>query len=249
MVSRITVGYPTDAQGRPYRRRRYRPALIVATVLVAASVAAWATALTNTGAESVPTDCNQPTAAGASLTQSAPAIPTQKASTPKPAGANATGATSAGAFTAVDRTEMLAVAPAPLSTFQVRVLNASNTHGQARSVSDDLTAQGFNPVPNTAYADDARYPNHDLNCVAQIRFGPAGKGAAAAVWLAIPCAQLIDDGRKGTSVDVALGQYYTSREQSQDTQAALEALRLADPRNPKTTVDPSLVSAVHTQRC
>ena len=85
--------------------------------------------------------------------------------------------------------------------------------------------------------------------MAQIRFGPAGKAAAASVWIAIPCAELVDDGRTGTSVDVALGQYYKAREQSQDTQAALEALRSADPQNPKTGADPGVVRAVHAQSC
>lgn len=239
MVSKITVGYPTDEKGRPYRRRRYRPAIIAAVVLAIAGVIVWAVALTDTNAGAVPTDCNQPTAASA----------TSSVAPGAPAGPMPTPTTAAPKLTAADRDEMLAVPPAPLSAFQVRVLNASTKRGAARSVSDDLTAQGFNPVPEAPYADDTVYPNRDLNCVAQIRFGPAGKSAAAAVWLAIPCAQLVDDGRPGTSVDVALGEYYQSLEQSQDTQAALEALRSADPRNPKAAVDPGLVKAVHSQSC
>ncbi|MCM3893852.1 MULTISPECIES: envelope integrity protein Cei [Gordonia] len=237
MVSRITVGYPTDDKGRPYRRRRARPAIIVAVILLVVGVIAWAVALSKSTADATPTSCNQPTPASSSV--AAPPV------------ANAPAAASAKTpkLTVVSRDDMLKVAPAALSTFQVRVLNASTQRGEAQTVSDDLTAQGFNPVPDGAYADDALYPNHDLDCVAQIRFGPAGKAAAASVWVAIPCAELVDDGRTGTSVDVALGEYYKAREQSQDTQAALEALRSADPHNPKTGADPGVVRAVHAQTC
>ncbi|MGW5522234.1 envelope integrity protein Cei [Gordonia sp. NPDC003950] len=238
MVSQITTGYPTDHNGRPYRRRRSRPILIVLAVLAALGVIAWSVALAGSEADATPTDCNVPTPASASATDSAPADAA-------PAPTSAEQPTS----TVVDRDDMLKVAPAALSTFQVRVLNASTQRGAARSASGDLTAQGFTPASDSAYGDDPLYPNHDLNCVAQIRFGPAGQAAAAAVWLAIPCAQLVNDGRRGTDVDVALGEYYEAQEQSQDAQAALEALRSADPKNPQSGVDPGLVSAVHSQRC
>ncbi|MGV9713394.1 envelope integrity protein Cei [Gordonia sp. NPDC003424] len=237
MVSQITTGSPVDDHGRPFRRRRARPAIIVAALLLVVGLVTWAVALNESGTASVPTNCNQPTAASIDPSASAaPPTPTTPAAKPP-------------SLTAANRQEMLDVAPAALSTFQVRVLNASSQRGAARSVSDDLTAMGFNPTPNDPYADDALYPNRDLNCVAQIRFGPAGKAGAAAVWVAIPCAQLVDDGRKDTTVDVALGEYYESREQSQDAQAALDALRTADPRDPKTGPDPSVVKAVHHQSC
>lgn len=241
MVSQITTGYPTDEKGRPYRRRRQRPAIILAVVLLVGGLVAWVVALSGSNADAVPTACNQPTPASASA--STPAAPAPRAGGPPAPSADPP------TLTTVSREEMLSVAPAALATFQVRVLNASTQRGAARSVSDDLTAQGFNPVPDNPYGDDALYPNQDLNCVAQIRFGPAGKASAAAVWLALPCAQLVDDGRPGQGVDVALGEYYKGREQSQDAQAALEALRSADPKNPKTGVDPGLVRAVHSQPC
>ncbi|MEE4022868.1 envelope integrity protein Cei [Gordonia sp. PKS22-38] len=233
MVAQITGGSSVDAKGRPFRRRRARPAIIAAVVLLVAGLAAWAVALSESGPTPVPTACNQPIPASADPSAPAPATPPP----PPPE------------LVAVDRDEMLEVAPAALSTFQVRVLNASSLRGAARSVSDDLTAQGFTPAVDTPYADDTVYANRDLACYAQIRFGPAGRSSAAAVWLALPCAQLVDDGRQGTSVDVALGEYYEAREQSQDAQAALEALRTADPRNPETGADPSLVEAVHASSC
>lgn len=194
-------------------------------MLAVAAVLVWSFALTGGDQDEAVTSCNQPT---------------RSTDTDAPAPLRLD----------ITRDEdMLAVDPAPLSTFQVRVLNASTLRGQARSVSDDLTNQGFNPVPDTAYADDLVYPNQDLNCVAQIRYGPAGERAAAAVWLAIPCAQLVSDARTDSVVDVAIGEHWISREQSQDAQAALEALRSADPKNETSGVEPSLIEAVHSQPC
>ncbi|NDZ92576.1 envelope integrity protein Cei [Streptomyces sp. SID6673] len=239
MVSQLTSGSSVDAKGRPFRRRRMRPAIIVAVVLAVAGLITWAVALADSGPVAVPTNCNQPTPASA---EPSAAAATPDPGLPAPSAAPTTVAPA-------DRDEMLAVTPAALSTFQVRVLNASSQRGAARSVSDDLTAQGFNPVPDNPYGDDTVYTNQDLSCYAQIRFGPAGKASAAAVWLAIPCAQLVDDGRQGTGVDVALGKYYEGREQSQDAQAALEALRSADPKDPRTGADPTLVKAVHSASC
>ncbi|QUD85303.1 envelope integrity protein Cei [Gordonia polyisoprenivorans] len=239
MVSQITTGYPTDHNGRPYKRRNARAILILLAVLVVLGIIAWSVALAGSDSDTTPTACNEPTPASTSA--SATATATQPSA---PAGASATPSR-----TVVNRDQMLSVAPAALSTFQVRVLNASTQRGEAQSVSNDLTAQGFTPASDTAFGDDPIYPNHDLDCVAQIRFGPAGQAAAASVWLAIPCAQLINDGRRGTDVDVALGEYYKPREQSQDAQAALEALRSADPKNPQAGVDPGLVKAVHAQPC
>lgn len=240
MVSQITTGYPTDHNGRPYKRRRYRPLILVLVALLVLGIIVWAAALGRSDSSAAPTACNEPTPASGSASAPTSARPGMPA---------AASAAAPPTRTVVNRDQMISVTPAALSTFHVRVLNASAQRGAARSVSDDLTAQGFTPTPDSAYGDDTVYPNRDLNCVAQIRFGPAGKSAAAAVWLAIPCAELVNDSRPGTDVDVALGEYYKPKEQSQDAQAALEALRSADPKNPQTGADPGLVKAVHAQPC
>ncbi|MFT3900188.1 MAG: envelope integrity protein Cei [Gordonia sp. (in: high G+C Gram-positive bacteria)] len=237
MVASITNGYSKDHHGRPFRRRVPTPAVIAVAILAACGVLAWTIALTRGDSTQVPVDCNQPSAASAD--PSAPPAD-KKASDSKDHTTK---------LTAMNRSEMLEVSPAALPTFGVRVVNASNQRGKAQSVSDDLVAQGFSPVQENPYGDDAVYPNRDLNCVGQIRFGQAGKASAAALWLAIPCAQLVMDGRSGTDVDLAIGQYFTGTEQSADAQAALEALRSADPRNPKTGVDPTLIKAVHDGHC
>lgn len=143
---------------------------------------------------------------------------------------------------------MLDVPPGAQSTFRVTVLNSAAARGSARSVSDDLVRQGFT-AGEPAFGDDTVYTEGDLNCVAQIRYGPGGQTAAAAVWLAVPCAQLVDDGRPGTDVDLVLGEYWHDPAPTQEQQAALESLRTVDPRNPKSGVDASLIHAVHNQPC
>ncbi|ALG84660.1 envelope integrity protein Cei [Gordonia phthalatica] len=226
MVSKIATGYTTDVKGRPFRRRRMVPALIVVAVLAVAAITTWTVVLTGGGDEARPTDCNMPVAS-----------PSAKPGAPAPV-----------ELKPVSETDMLSVAPAGLTTFRVSVLNAAAERGSARSVSDDLVTEGFVPG-EPAYGDDTIYTDRNLHCVAQIRFGQAGQAAAAAVWLAAPCAQLVNDGRKGTDVDLVLGEYHTSTRPSQDTQAALEALRSVDPKNPKTAIDRSLIESVHNQPC
>ena len=228
MVSQITIGYPTDDHGRPFRRRRFIPFVIAVVVLLVLALVVWISALSDGGSASATTSCNPP---------------------PVPSSAAPSGAPSAAPTTTVANSDLLDVAPGALSTFQVRVLNASAERGQARSVLDDLTSQGFTPATDTPYADDTVYPDQNLDCVGQIRFGQASRAAAAALWVAEPCAQLVDDGRSGSVVDLVLGTQFTGREQSQDAQAVLEALRQADPSNPRTGADPALVSAVHNASC
>lgn len=228
MVSQITTGFPTDDHGRPFRRRRYIPFAIATVVLLVAGIIIWASALADGDDSSVITACNQPPAPSAS------GAPSSAAAAPS--------------LTTVPSADLIDVAPGALSTFQVRVLNASAQRGQARTVLDDLTSQGFTPATDTPYADDTVY-DQNLACVGQIRFGQASRAAAAALWLAEPCAELIDDGRSGAVVDLVLGTEFTSKEQSQDAQAALESLRSADPKNPKTGADPALVRAVHNSSC
>ncbi|MGB3302110.1 envelope integrity protein Cei [Gordonia sp. (in: high G+C Gram-positive bacteria)] len=226
MVSKIATGYTTDVKGRPFRRRQWLPAAIVVAVLAAGAITAWSFALNSGGTEAHPTDCNMPVAAKSAAPDA-----------PKPP-----------ELTVVSNTDMLSVAPAGLTTFGVRVLNSAAPRGSARSVSDDLANEGFTAA-DPAFGDDTVYPDQNLHCVAQIRFGQAGQAGAAAVWLAAPCAQLVNDGRKGTDVDLALGEFYTNTRPTQDTQAALEALRSVDPKNPKTAIDRSLIETVHNQSC
>jgi hypothetical protein len=232
VVSQITLGYPTDDRGRPFQRRRWVPFVIVVVVLFVLALVVWVSALSKGSSDPVATTCNRPTA---------------------PSGSASAAPTSAAPRTTVEPNQLVEVAPAQLSSFQVRVLNASARRGEARSVLDDLTGQGFTPATDTPFGDDTVYPDQNLQCVGQIRFGPAGRAAAAAVWVAVPCAELVDDGRPGTVVDLALGRQFSSKEQTQDQQAVLESLRSTDTSGrtagSTTGADPSLVRAVHSGAC
>ena len=142
MVSQITVGYPTDDRGRPFKRRRWIPFLIAVVVLLLLATVVWVSALSKGSSDPLATTCNPPTTTPASsASASGPGAPA-----------------SAAPPTTVAANQFVDVAPAALSSFQVRVLNASARRGEARSVLDDLTGQGFTPATDTPYADDSLYP-------------------------------------------------------------------------------------------
>ncbi|PXW33656.1 UNVERIFIED_CONTAM: LytR cell envelope-related transcriptional attenuator [Williamsia faeni] len=226
MVSQITYGYPTDDHGRPFRRRRYLPAIILAVVLALITAIVWVGALSSNTTEAKPVDCPQPPAPSATPEPPAPVVGTP-----------------------ADREEMLRISPAALAGFQIRVLNATDEQGKAQTVLDDLTSLGFQGTPQAAYGDDPLYPDQNLECFGQIRFGDAGKAAAAALWIAAPCTQLINDGRADSVVDLAIGEYFSDSSQSQDALAVLDTLRSANPQDPNTGADPAVVSAVHEASC
>jgi LytR cell envelope-related transcriptional attenuator len=96
------------------------------------------------------------------------------------------------------------VAPVPPSAAKVRVLNAGGQRGQANLVAAQLADLGF---PEAAPPDnDPLHPNGNMECVGQLRFGPAGQGAARTLALVLPCTELVrDDGRTDDAVDVAVG--------------------------------------------
>ena len=96
----------------------------------------------------------------------------------------------------------------------LRVYNSSTVRGQAKAVTDELRAAGFESILDGA--NDPLYPAADLRCVAQIRFGPAGAAAARTVLLVAPCAQLVVDSRVDDSVDLALGGRYIYDSVSQE---------------------------------
>ncbi len=96
-----------------------------------------------------------------------------------------------------------AVAPVPASTVKVRVLNAGGQRGQANLVAAQFGDLGF--AQGAAPENDPLFPNGNMTCKGQIRFGPAGEGAASTVALVVPCAELVRDARADAGVDVAVG--------------------------------------------
>lgn len=142
----------------------------------------------------------------------------------------------------VSRTAMTDVMPAKLADTRIRVLNASGQGGQAAEVAGALRDLGF---AEPEAANDPVYATARLQCQGQIRFGPAGQAAAAAVWLVAPCTELYRDQRSDDSVDLAIGTDFTELTRSDDIDAVLASL-VPDATQP---ADPSLLSKIHTGSC
>jgi LytR cell envelope-related transcriptional attenuator len=137
---------------------------------------------------------------------------------------------------------LAAVVPVPASAVKIRVLNAGGQRGQANLVAAQFGDLGF--AQAAPPDNDPFFPGGNMECRGQIRFGPAGEGAASTVSLVLPCVQLIRDGRGDDAVDVAVG---TSFGDVNPTKVARDALeQLAAPASGTTgsgNADPSGASA------
>ncbi|MEZ0341397.1 envelope integrity protein Cei [Mycobacterium sp. pV006] len=217
MVAQITEGTAFDKHGRPFRRRNYVPGIAMLAVLAVVSLLVWVIALSRPVDVVEAAPCNPPPA---------PADPNAAMPVLKP----------------VPRTEMTDVMPAKLADTRIRVLNASGQGGQAAEVAGALRDLGFSE-PDAA--NDPIYATARLQCQGQIRFGPSGRAAAAALWLVAPCTELYQDERSDDSVDLALGTDFTELTRSDDIDAVLASL-LPDATQP---ADPALLSKIHTGTC
>jgi len=224
---------PDSAPDR-YRRRRYWPALTVIGVLLIGAVVVWFPTLRPTSESSGA--CNVPGPAPATTaptTRSVAGDPsTAGAATPPPpttAAVSATTASTAPIVTSLgvytEHASLEAVRPANPSTVMLTVFNASSVRGQAKAVTDELRAAGFESI--RASSNDPLYPAADLQCVAQIRYGAAGAAAARTVLLIAPCAQLVLDSRVDDSVDLALGGRYLYGSVSDDVKTQLKGVQEA----------------------
>ncbi|EHR62100.1 hypothetical protein SaccyDRAFT_3265 [Saccharomonospora cyanea NA-134] len=123
-------------------------------------------------------------------------------------------------FTPLPYDALVTTPPVPPSRVEVTVLNANNTRGDASITTEALRQLGFTRV--TEPANDEVYTGDTVaNCHGQIRFGPAGEGAARTVHLVNPCLELIKDNRKDASVDLAIG---TNFNDVNPSEAAVEIL-------------------------
>ncbi|MDT7797697.1 MAG: hypothetical protein QOI78_1130 [Actinomycetota bacterium] len=94
-------------------------------------------------------------------------------------------------------------APVPPDKVPVKVLNASSTRGQGSITTTALHELGFTNTGEPA--NDPAYENREAKCRGQIRFGENGLTAARTLALVVPCAELVQDNRKDTSVDLVTG--------------------------------------------
>ncbi|MEZ0049522.1 hypothetical protein ABIA30_000512 [Mycobacterium sp. MAA66] len=216
MVAQITDGTAFDKHGRPFRRRNYLPGAIAFAVLAVATLVVWLVVANQPAEIHQATTCNLPPA---------PVDPNQpKLGDPVPAAS------------------MANVVPAKLADTKIRVLNASGQGGQASEVAGALHDLGFTQPTAT---NDPVYANTRLECQGQIRFGPAGKAAAAALWLVAPCTQLFQDQRPDDSVDLAIGTEFNQLSHSDDIDAMVASLK-PDATQP---ADPALLPKIHTGTC
>jgi LytR cell envelope-related transcriptional attenuator len=218
VVAQITEGTAFDKRGRPFRRRNYLPGILLFVALAVVTLMVWVMALSQPPDIREATVCNAP---------------------PPPADPSAPALQLGEQMTRADMTD---VTPAKLADAKIRVLNASGQGGQAGEVAGELRDLGF---AEPAAANDTVYANTRLECQGQIRFGPSGRAAAAAVWLVAPCTELFQDQRGDDTVDLAIGTEFTELTHSDDIDAVLASLR-PDATQP---ADPSLLKKIHTGAC
>ncbi len=115
-----------------------------------------------------------------------------------------------------------AVPPIPAAAVKVRVLNAGGQRGQANLVAAQIGDLGF--AQAAPPGNDTFFPKGEMTCRGQIRFGAAGQDAASTVALALPCVQLIRDGRADDSVDVAVGTSFGDLNPGKAARDALDQL-------------------------
>ena len=242
-----------------YRRRHRWPVLVVIAVLAVGASLIWFQALKPAAAMSA--GCNQPgpapssapttsrssrssttTAAGkkTSTARSSAAKTTTPKSTKSGTTSSATTSTAPstlGVFT--DKNTLADTRPADPTTILLRVLNASATSGQARTVTEQLRTAGFESIGTPT--NDPVYPASDLRCVGMIRYGPAGAAAARTMLLIMPCGQLVVDNRIDDSVDLVLGALYTPTDVSDPVKQELAQIR--DAARPPAVIEGQTASA------
>ena len=218
MVANITEGTAFDKHGRPFRRRNVVPGILMFTAMAVIALLVWVMALNRPADVQEAAVCNPP---------------------PTPADPNAPPPALGEQESRADMTEVM---PAKLTDTRIQVLNASGQGGQAAEVAGALRDLGF--AEPTA-ANDPIYANARLECQGQIRFGPSGRAAAAAVWLVAPCSELYQDQRSDDTVDLALGTEFSELSRGDDIDAVLASLR------PDATqaADAALLSKIHTAAC
>lgn len=217
MVAEITEGTAFDKHGRPFRRRNFLPGILLFVALSAVTLLVWVIALSRPPDVREAAVCNPPP-------------PPANSSDPPQLGEQVT------------RANMTEVTPARLADTKIKVLNASGQGGQAAEVAGELRDLGF---AEPAAANDTVYVNTRLECQGQIRFGPSGRAAAAAVWLVAPCTELFQDQRGDDTVDLAIGTEFTELTVSDDIDAVLASLR------PDATqaADSALLTKIHGSGC
>ncbi len=145
-----------------------------------------------------------------------------------------------------------AVPPAPPAQVATRVLNAGGQRGQANLVAAQLGDQGFGSAGPPG--NDPFHPDGGMECVGQLRFGPAGEAAASTLSLVLPCAELVRDGRTDATVDVAVGSAFGDINPPRPVRDVLETLGAPSPADDDggdapAPPDPAVLEEARDARC
>lgn len=159
---------------RGYRKRRPLPLLIFVAVLAVVAMVVWVRAITSRA------DIDQ-------LLRCSPAAVVPPGTT----------------YTTLGHGALDDIAPAPPDRVSMRVLNASQTRGQATITTEALRELGFTQIGEPDI--DPAYPVQEAKCHGQLRFGDGGMSAARTVSIVVPCVELVKDTRTDASVDLAIG--------------------------------------------
>src|SRR5689334_6612901 len=92
------------------------------------------------------------------------------------------------------------VAPLTPRDVSINVYNSTNRNGLAAAVAKQAGARGFKVK---AVGNDPK--GQSVKQVAQIRFGPEGEASAKLLKTHVPQAVLVNDKRKGDTIDLAVG--------------------------------------------
>jgi hypothetical protein len=208
----VTAGtFSGGGQTPKYRRRRPLPALIMLVLLGIGALIVWLRVIDTNVEQAAAVRCDPP--ATATVEPGQPAPPPAP-----PLGQH------------VEQNGLDQTPAIPLSQVNVRVLNASTQRGQAALVTESLRQIGFSQVAKPG--DDPVYPESDMTCRGQIRFGPQGASAARTLSLLEPCAELIQDNRADGTVDLVVGRKFDEVQPKSETRQLFKQIADWEAQNP-----------------
>jgi hypothetical protein len=146
----------------------------------------------------------------------------------------------------IDRAELDSAAPTAPDDVRFQVLNAGGPRGQANLVSAELKDLQFGEAGTPG--NDPAFPEGDLDCIGQLRFGPDGAASASTLALALPCVELIRDDRQGAVVDVVVGSAFTAVAPGRAARDVLDQLS-APGTEGGPRADPGLLAQARAATC
>ncbi|RZT85425.1 LytR cell envelope-related transcriptional attenuator [Pseudonocardia sediminis] len=149
--------------------------------------------------------------------------------------------------TVIDRAELDTAAPVAPTDVRFQVLNAGGQRGQANLVSAQLGDLEFKE--SSSPTNDPQYPDGDMDCLGQLRFGPSGQGAAETLALVMPCVEMVRDDRTGAGVDVVIGAAFSDVAPGRAARDVLDELAAPAGESGRPAVDPAALQQARDNGC